>query len=161
MSSAFTSCGGRSGLPAAVVFLLFSQVGCSRFAVEVPSGFVTLKKARSRQVLVSADNTLIVVRAWKNHPKGGLAFWQATLRRDFEKVRAYKFVDTKPAVSGQGHKGVTMHFQGAYRGGMYDYFITLFVQPKWLYTVEMLAQHKRTERYLSGYFQVVKSLEPK
>ena len=161
MRRALTSWGWNLKLPAVFVFVLLAQAGCSRFAIKVPSGFVTLKKGETRQVLVSSDNTLIVVRAWKNHPKGGLPFWQATLRRDFEKVRAYKFVDTKPAVSARGNKGVTMHFQGAYRGGMYDYFITLFVLPEWIYTVEMLAQHKQTDQYLSGYSKVVKSLEPK
>ncbi len=137
------------------------QAGCSRFKVSVPSGFVTLKRARSRQVLVSADNTVIVVREWKNRPKGDGSFWTATLRRDFEKVRGYKFVGSKPAKSNRGMKGTTLHFQGAYRGGMYDYFVTLFVLPDWIYTVEMLAQHRKTDKYSPAFQKVVATLEPR
>ncbi len=153
--------GGFVSIGAVVTMLAASLSGCSRFSVAVPSGFVTLKRARSRQVMVSADNTLIVVREWKNHPKGDMTFWRDTLRRDFEKVRGYKFVDSKAASMKSGRKGVTMHFQGAYRGGMYDYFVTVFVLPDWIYTVEMLSQHKKTDKYLPAYHKVVSALKPR
>ena len=144
---------------AAVILGFLGGTGCTKFTVKTPQGFVVLKEKRNVRVLVSPDNTIIAVRAWDNHPKGDLSFWSATIKRDFANVRAYGFIEANSVKTDHGGQGRLLHFTGGYRGGLYDYYLALFVKGDTIYTVELVCRHKHVKQYLPAFQRVMRSLK--
>ncbi len=138
---------------------LLAGSGCGPlFQVSRPEGFVLLKKKENLRVFVAPDNSLLAVRAWRNKPKGDLGFWAQVVERDFVKVRGYKLVKVSDVTVASGRRGKLFHFQGAFHGGMYDYFLALFVGKGHIVTAELLCLARRTERYRKAFDQAVASL---
>ena len=145
----------------AMVLLAATSSACTRFEAKTPKGFVVLKSGRNERIFVSPDNTLVAVRVWKNRPKGDVAFWAETLKRDFTKVRGYGFEREENVRAASGHRGRLLHFTGGYRGARYDYFLAVFVRGNRILTVEFVCRHERLGRYLPAFRHVLETLRLK
>lgn len=138
---------------------VFGVTGCKTFKVKTPSGYVTFKRKSNYYRAVSPDNAVIVVQSWKNKPKGSLSFWVETVKRDFVKVRGYKFVKIAAVEAKKGSKGKRLWFESSYRGQMFSYQVSLFVTKKRIYAVESMVEKKSIKRHRKAFQKVIGSLE--
>jgi len=142
------------------VLLMGSGVlGCRTFELKPPEGFVRYKRTSKYYRAVSPDNAAIVVRSWKNKQKGDLGFWVETVKRDFIKVRGYKFVKDDDAKAGTGEKGKRMWFESSHRGRMFSYQISLFVTKDKIYAVEASVEKENLERHEKAFDAAVQKLK--
>ena len=142
------------------VVLGLAAVGCNRFKVKTPEGYVKYKRSNAFYKAVAPDNSLIVIRSWDNDPKGSLKFWAQTLKRDLAKVRGYKYVGSTEVKNGKGKKGHQLTFEGSYRGRMYRYEVALFVTKKRIYALQTLIEKDRLKHHQKVLQKVLSTFEP-
>jgi hypothetical protein len=141
------------------VAALAGMSGCRTFSVKTPDGFVKYRRTSTYYRAVSPENSLIVVRSRENDPRGSLSYWAETLKRDLTKVRGYKLLDESKVENAQGKEGVQMRFNGAFRGRMFTYYISVFVTNERIFTVETLAEKDHIDRRKEAFQKAVASMK--
>lgn len=132
--------------------------GCKTFSLKTPTGYVKYKRTWRYYRGVSPDNAVIVVRSWKNKPKGSLKFWAEVVEREMKYGLGYKLVK-KSDVEAGGEKGVKMHYNVASRGRLHTYIMALFVTKKRIFVFEATTWHKYLKRHNPAFSAALSSLK--
>lgn len=109
------------------------------FQHPTPSGFVELEDQDDQGYdyrAVSADGTVLAVRALDHEPKGEMSFWTEAIANHMRRRAGYALLSTKEVTTRSGLKGKQLRF-GHDRGKTpHLYYVTVFVTEDKIFVLE-------------------------
>lgn len=139
----------RIRLSLAVLFAVLA-LGCGQpFHHKTPSGFVELEDQEDKGYnyrAVSADGTVLAVRALENKPKGELAFWADAIRNHMRQQGGYAHLATRDLKTRSGLVGKQLRFGHDRSQKPHLYYVTVFVTDDYIYVLEAGGTKERVEK---------------
>lgn len=123
---------------ASLLLLLAALAGCRPFKPATPEGFVDLsdKYSDDEYRSTTADGMVLGVRAFKNEPKGELAFWARVIENRMRDTSGYALLETKEVKDRAGNVGKQLRFGHDESGVPHLYYLSVFVNKDHVFLLE-------------------------
>ncbi len=139
--------------------------GCAGkpFKAAAPPGFVVLEDRYEDDEwrATTADGVVLGARAFKNEPKGEVAFWSRAIQNRLRDMGGYALLDTKQVKNRGDLTGTQMRFGHDEAGEPHVYVISVFANDKKVFLVEAGGTKAQMERFSAQVDWSVQNFLPK
>ena len=134
--------------------------GC--LSIDKPKDFLVVDRGMNQLKLITADESKLWVRQFKDRDQGNLEFWSKALRADFVENRGYTLLEEQEVKGRNDVSGNQWMFEVSTRGEAYRFLITLFVFDglfeNTIRVSEYVARKDRFDDYLEDVRRAVASV---
>jgi hypothetical protein len=145
----------------ALVALSVLLFGCGGrpYVPQTPPGFVEFKEKYDGDEYraATADGVVLGIRAFKNEPKGELAFWVQAIKNRLRDVGGYALLETRPVADRANLKGTELRFGHDEGSEPHLYMVAIFASEERVYLLEAGGTKAQVDRQASQLDWWVKS----
>ncbi|MCY0991368.1 hypothetical protein OV203_29745 [Nannocystis sp. ILAH1] len=145
---------------ALVIAMAGLLVGCKKYAIEPPVGFVEVSSHSYETRMKAQDDVGLRVHRFANVRGGTLGYWAADLVTKLGK-RGYVLTNQQPARSKNGREGTRFDFDYTIPGtdAPKFYTVVLFVTDEYKFTLELAGDREHAKAYQARVAEITGELK--